>query len=165
MRITEWNTVGGALPPALADLSALRILNLRGNSFAGPVPPELAALTNLEQLVLSRNNVSGPLPPFLSEFPRLKYVFLDGNSFEGALPGEWCSGAWWMFDVRGNAGLCDEAPQCLRERLVGFDGTSLIDPVRRGWRLGGWAAVQGCLRRVEILSSPTPNLTHTNPSF
>ena len=62
----------GELPPALGKLTALRILNLRGNQLNGTVPYQWSALANLEQLILSRNNVTGPLPKFLKSFPRLK---------------------------------------------------------------------------------------------
>lgn len=47
----------------------------------------------------------------------------------GPLPWEWCNGSWWQFDVQNNAGLCSEVPRCLRERILSFAGTSLIDSI------------------------------------
>ena len=142
VRITNWNVLGGELPPALGDLTALRILNLNGNNFTGLIPWEWFSLTNLEQLVLSNNNISGQLPIYFSRFDRLKYVYLQNNSLNGSLPTDWCYGSWWYFDVTDNPGLCDEVPDCLYDRLVSFDGTSLIDPVgNRDQGLGGYCGV------------------------
>ena len=59
VRITDWNFLQGNLPPALGDLTALRILNLRNNNFTGSIPLEWAAMKNLEQLVLAGNNITG----------------------------------------------------------------------------------------------------------
>lgn len=47
-----------------------------------------------------------------------------------------------MFDIRDNSGLCDEVDQCLEERILSYDGTSLIDTIgdRDGGR-GGYCDV------------------------
>lgn len=129
VQITNWNIIGGELPPSIGNLTELRVLNLAGNQFWGPVPTEWSQLTELEILSLRNNNISGPLPSYLSNFLNLKYVFLDNNAFKGPIPIEWCNGAWWMFDVRHNPGLCDEVGWCLEDRLISFEGTSLIDVV------------------------------------
>jgi class 3 adenylate cyclase len=129
LRITQWNTLQGNLSAALGDLTALRILNLKNNNFTGPIPWQWTALTNLEQINLSGNNITGPLPIFFSRFKRLKYVFLERNDLSGALPADWCYGAYWVFDVRFNPGLCDELAACLYDRIASFEGTSIIDPV------------------------------------
>jgi hypothetical protein len=55
--------------------------------------------------------------------------FLFSSLLAGALPWEWCNGSWWRFDVKGNAGLCDEVPTCLYSRIETFSGTSLIDSI------------------------------------
>lgn len=129
VQLTNWNIIGGALPPSIGELTELRVLNLAGNQFWGPIPDEWSALTELEILNLKYNNISGPLPPYLSKFLNLKYVFLDNNAFKGPIPNEWCNGAWWLFDVRNNPGLCDELGWCFEDRLISFEGTSLIDVV------------------------------------
>lgn len=129
VQITNWNIIGGSLPPSVGNLTELRVLNLAGNQFWGPIPTEWSALTELEILNLRYNNISGPLPPYLSKFLNLKYVFLDNNAFKGPIPSEWCDGAWWLFDVRNNPGLCDELGWCFEDRLISFEGTSLIDIV------------------------------------
>ena len=52
------------------------------------------------------------------------------------------------------AGLCDEVPSCLRDRITSFAGTSLIDNINDqdsgtggGWG-GGWMAAMGWVGRV-----------------
>lgn len=129
VQITNWNIIGGVLPPSIGNLTELRVLNLAGNQFWGPIPTEWSALTELEIINLQKNNISGPLPPFLSKFLNLKYVFLEDNAFKGPIPSDWCNGAWWIFDVRNNPGLCDELGWCFEDRMISFDGTSIIDVV------------------------------------
>lgn len=129
VRITDWNVIGGKLPAAIGNLTALRVLNLRNNNFTGSIPYAWRTLQGLEHLFLSHNNISGPLPIFFRDLNRLKYVFLDNNRLTGALPYEWCEGPWWVFDIRNNPGLCDELPDCLYERIVTLEGTSIVDVV------------------------------------
>jgi len=59
VRITDWNVLGGDLPAALGDLTALRVLSLKGNNFTGVIPYNWHRLTNLEQIILSKNNITG----------------------------------------------------------------------------------------------------------
>lgn len=66
----------------------------------------------------------GTMPPLL--FPTRCSV---SSPLAGPLPWEWCNGSWWQFDVQNNAGLCSEVPRCLRERILSFAGTSLIDSI------------------------------------
>ncbi len=101
------------------------------------------ACATLQPLSTAQNNISGPLPDYFDQFLNLKYVNLENNSFTGPIPSEWCNGeGWWMFDIRDNTGLCDEVDRCLEERLLAYDGTSLIDTIgdRDGGR-GGYCDV------------------------
>jgi class 3 adenylate cyclase len=94
-------------------------------------------------LLTAQNNISGPLPSYLDQFLNLKYVNLENNSFTGPIPTDWCKGdGWWMFDIRDNTGLCDEVDTCLEDRILAYDGTSLIDTYgdRDGGR-GGYCDV------------------------
>lgn len=59
VRINDWNVLTGDLPASLGDLTALRVLNLKGNNFTGPIPEEWKKLTNMEQLILSENRITG----------------------------------------------------------------------------------------------------------
>lgn len=129
VRITDWNTIEGDLPASVGNLTALRVLNLKGNRFSGVIPESWSKLQGLELLSLSFNNITGAIPAFLADLSRLKYVYLDNNNFFGELPYEWCEGTWWVFDVRNNPKLCGELPDCLFERITTLEGTSLVDPV------------------------------------
>ena len=142
IRVRDWNVLSGALPASLGNLTELRVLNLADNRFWGPIPDEWSALKELEIISMTNNNISGPLPSYFSTFYNLKYVFLENNSFTGPIPSEWCDGSWWMFDVRHNPGLCDEIDWCLEDRILTFDGTSLIDVIAdRDMGMGGYCDV------------------------
>jgi hypothetical protein len=51
-RVTDWNMLSGTLPSSIGNLTELRILNLRGNSFYGPIPDEWKDLKELESINL-----------------------------------------------------------------------------------------------------------------
>ena len=53
----------GRVPPALGDLTELRILILSGDPLTGEIPRELGRLTQLEILSLDSTYLSGTIPP------------------------------------------------------------------------------------------------------
>ena len=57
--LTEITGLTGTIPPALGDLSQLRVLLLGTNSLSGSVPPELAKLSQLNTLWPEGNALSG----------------------------------------------------------------------------------------------------------
>ena len=78
--------LAGPIPPELANLGSLRILDLGHNLLSGHIPPELGNLANLTRLWLSFNDFSGPIPPELGELASLEYLFLTSNSLSGSIP-------------------------------------------------------------------------------
>ena len=50
--MTDWNVLSGTLPPSIGNLTELRILNLRGNSFYGPIPETWKELKEMESINL-----------------------------------------------------------------------------------------------------------------
>ena len=83
----------GRIPPAIGDLTELRLLNLEGNRLTGSIPPELGGLANLEVLDLGdwwagHNNLTGSIPPQLADLTNLTVLDLSGNGFDGAIPPE-----------------------------------------------------------------------------
>ena len=117
LRVTALELAGaglwGGLPPALGDLTALRVLDLSGNflprspipaglgdlsqlrtlrlggsNLAGPIPPALGRLTNLETLDLSNNPIMGAIPPELGQLTNLTELNLKRDYLTGAIPPE-----------------------------------------------------------------------------
>ena len=86
----EWVSHGlrGPIPPELASLASLTLLNLSGNALEGPIPPELASLARLTSLNLRANALEGPVPPELGALARLEGLWLDANRLEGPIPAE-----------------------------------------------------------------------------
>lgn len=82
------NNLAGSVPPELAQLSMLQILNISYNRLTGGIPPELAGLSQLVVLVLGRNDLTGRIPPELGRLSRLASLYLDGNELAGPIPPE-----------------------------------------------------------------------------
>ena len=82
------NQLTGPIPPELARLTDLGVLDLEFNRLTGPIPPELASLENLSWLVLRRNQLTGPIPPELGSLENLTWLDLLGNQLTGPIPPE-----------------------------------------------------------------------------
>ena len=76
------------IPAGLGDLSQLRTLRLGGSNLAGPIPPALGRLTNLETLDLSNNPIMGAIPPELGQLTNLTELNLKRDYLTGAIPPE-----------------------------------------------------------------------------
>ena len=79
------NQLTGVLPSSIATLKTLEILRLRNNQFTGAVPV-LSTLASLQVLDLGNNRFVGDLPRGLCALPNLREVRLDSNGFSGAIP-------------------------------------------------------------------------------
>ena len=90
LRLSD-NPLTGPIPAALGDLTNLRALNLgsegRGR-LTGPIPAALGDLTNLESLVLSSNELTGPIPAWLGDLSNLVELNLWSNELTGPIPAE-----------------------------------------------------------------------------
>ena len=82
------NSLTGAIPPELGDLSNLQYLDLDENSLIGEIPPELGNLANLRILQLDHNSLTGEIPSELGSLWDLRALLLHGNSLTGAIPPE-----------------------------------------------------------------------------
>ena len=80
------NQLTGALPPELASLPDLRVLDLSNNQLTGPIPPELGQISQLQELYLWGNQLTGPIPPELGQLSRLQRLHLWGNQLTGPIP-------------------------------------------------------------------------------
>ncbi|XP_073001436.1 uncharacterized protein [Typha latifolia] len=105
----EENSIYGAIPSNISNLSNLVTLSLGGNLLSGAIPSELIHLpklermwipnnflegeipspdnsTNLGLLDLSWNKISGHIPELLSNLNQLRYLQLSGNLLTGSIP-------------------------------------------------------------------------------
>ena len=82
------NELRGRLPAELAELPALRVLDLSENWLTGPIPPDLGTIETLEELRLEINLLDGSLPPEVGSLTRLTELHLYDNRLTGAIPPE-----------------------------------------------------------------------------
>nr|GEZ22772.1 leucine-rich repeat protein [Tanacetum cinerariifolium] len=78
----------GSLSTHVGNLSFLRELYLRNNSFQGTIPHELGRLSRLRILYLNRNKFRGVIPTNLSSCSHLEDLWLDRNELAGSIPKE-----------------------------------------------------------------------------
>ena len=86
--ILRRNNLNGPIPPELARLTTLLVLELLWNRLSGPIPPELGGLTGLIGLNLLDNELSGTIPPELGQLTNLRVLQLDQNQLTGPIPPE-----------------------------------------------------------------------------
>ena len=83
------NNLLGPLPPELAKLSHLEILDLSFNLLvSGSIPYELSQLKELHTLDLSFNFLHGEIPYQLGRLSKLRILNLRDNQLEGSIPPE-----------------------------------------------------------------------------
>jgi len=99
------NQLTGAIPPEIADLTALQGLVLSGNQLTGTIPPETAAIAYMDHLDLSNNQLSGSIPPGLAT---LDWWILDlsHNQLTGPIP----TGLGGLYVQLGNNQLSGPIP-------------------------------------------------------
>jgi Leucine-rich repeat (LRR) protein len=133
--VLSGNALSGALPGALASLTALRHLDVSANALAGRLPDALGALTALEVLYAGedglerRNALSGPLPAAWASLTSLRRLSLAGNPVGGSLP-RWLAALPALEEVTlRDARLTGELPPWLgrapRLRVLDLAGNAL----------------------------------------
>ena len=84
----HYNQLSGAIPPQIGNLTALKYLNLYYNQLSGAIPPEIGNLTALISLNLHYNQLSGAIPPEIGNLTALQDLYLYSNQLSGAIPPE-----------------------------------------------------------------------------
>ncbi len=84
----QYRGLTGRLPPQIAELTELKLLDLSYNELVGPIPAELGALTELEHLDLGWNFLSGSIPVELDSLAHLEVLDLSWNFLSGNIPRE-----------------------------------------------------------------------------
>uniref|UniRef100_A0A2N9IDJ5 non-specific serine/threonine protein kinase n=1 Tax=Fagus sylvatica TaxID=28930 RepID=A0A2N9IDJ5_FAGSY len=76
----------GSISSHVGNLSFLRNLTLRNNSFHNEIPPEIGRLRRLQVLLLDNNTISGKIPSNLSSCSNLIDLRLGYNLLVGEIP-------------------------------------------------------------------------------
>ena len=82
------NRLSGAIPAEMGSLRKLKGLFLEDNQLAGQIPAELGALSSLEDLHLYNNPLTGIIPPELGNLASLKRLRLSRTGIAGRIPPE-----------------------------------------------------------------------------
>ncbi|CAL5403846.1 unnamed protein product [Camellia sinensis] len=80
------NSFTHQIPPEVGHLRRLQILTLRNNSIGGEIPSNISACSNLVVLVLSGNNLAGKIPVELGSLSKLEQLDIGRNNLTGGLP-------------------------------------------------------------------------------
>ncbi|KAK3000652.1 hypothetical protein RJ639_022402 [Escallonia herrerae] len=84
--LLQENQILGSIPPGLAKLSSLLLLNLTSNLLNETISAEISQLQQLQQLFLSHNSFTGEIPAPFGHFPHLGLLDLSNNRFSGNIP-------------------------------------------------------------------------------
>ncbi|MQM04670.1 hypothetical protein Taro_037470 [Colocasia esculenta] len=111
------NNLQGSIPPSLAKISVLRVLDLSHNNFSGAIPSRLTRNTSLIFL-LSNNKLHVKMLPTSSSMPQLQMLDLEDNLLTGTIP------SIKLLDVKGNflSGVLPNWLHNLRELVALFLG-------------------------------------------
>ncbi|KAK1392894.1 putative LRR receptor-like serine/threonine-protein kinase IRK [Heracleum sosnowskyi] len=80
------NSLTGAIPSTLGDLSSLQYLNLSKNSLIGGIPDSIEELKALEILDMSENQMNGTIPMKIGGAISLRELSLEKNFLSGTIP-------------------------------------------------------------------------------
>ncbi|RZR96056.1 hypothetical protein BHM03_00024996 [Ensete ventricosum] len=100
------NSLTGAIPTEIGDLSGLQTLNLSRNSIGGMIPSTIGGMKSLETLDLSFNDLTGAIPQSMSDLTSLNHLNLSYNNLSGAIPPGFQLQTLPASSYIGNAYLC-----------------------------------------------------------
>ena len=91
------NRVAGVLPPELASLTKLRVLNIDESHLSGTLPTQLGLLLDLETILLATNpSLSGTLPHSLAKLTKLRTLDVSGSALSGSISGSALRSCGWL---------------------------------------------------------------------
>ncbi|CAO2146902.1 unnamed protein product [Urochloa humidicola] len=82
----ESNNLSGTIPPSLANITALEVLDFSFNNIEGNIPDEFAKFPVLQFLIASGNHLAGRFPHAILNISALGSLFLTMNHLSGELP-------------------------------------------------------------------------------
>lgn len=80
------NLIYGSIPPQIANLVNLTLLNFSSNLLNGSIPPSLCKMGKLERIYLSNNSLSDEIPSALGDIQHLGLLDLSRNKLSGSIP-------------------------------------------------------------------------------
>ncbi|KAA8549551.1 hypothetical protein F0562_001431 [Nyssa sinensis] len=84
--IADWKGISGTIPPCIASLPFLRILDLIGNKISGEIPADIGKLSRLTVLNVADNAISGTIPRSITNLNSLMHLDLRNNQISGTIP-------------------------------------------------------------------------------
>jgi hypothetical protein len=105
------NLKGGPIPPEIALLTALKVVDMSDNFIVGGIPTHFGLLPSLEVLSLARNSgLTGTVPTELASIPTLKTLDLSGLDLEGTIPEGLCGIPSLLFNCSADLCGCASCP-------------------------------------------------------
>ncbi|EYU40963.1 hypothetical protein ABFS82_07G099400 [Erythranthe guttata] len=148
----------GSLSSHVGNLSFLRRIDIRNNSFNGRIPQEIGLLRRLEYLEVSNNSFLGTIPKNISQCRNLIYMNLIDNNLSGPIPPE-----LQFLEKLSDLGLAKNKISGLIPQFIG-NLTSLRRLSLRSCDLNGEIPESlAQLRRLRFLILGDNNLTGTIP--
>lgn len=80
------NSLSGALPPSIYQLTNLQEWKLGSNNIHSTISDAISQLSNLQNINLKNNCLYGTIPSSISSLSALIYMKLSHNDFEGTIP-------------------------------------------------------------------------------
>ncbi|CAL5048439.1 unnamed protein product [Urochloa decumbens] len=152
--------ISGTIPPSYgASLSSLRVLDLSSNALSGDIPGELGALPSLQFLLLNSNRLTGGIPRSLAKLSNLQTLCVQDNLLNGSISGELGAlASLQQLRVGGNPGLSGPIPPELGAlanlTVFGAAATALSGNIPP--ELGGLASLQTLALYDTAVSGPIP---------
>ena len=156
---SEFNELGGTIPPEIGSLSNLRDLRISYTKVSGSIPVEFGTLSSLSSLNLSNNRLDGTIPATLGQIPTLRSLILHRNSLSGTIPvALFSSGALWQLLLSENllnGPIPKEIANCLGLHNVQMNNNQLAGAIPSElWNL---ANLTNLLLRRNQLSGGLPS--------
>ncbi|KAI8540156.1 hypothetical protein RHMOL_Rhmol09G0240300 [Rhododendron molle] len=80
------NSFSQTIPPELGRLRRLQKISLLSNSLTGEIPVNISRCSNLVVFEISSNKLAGKIPPELGSLTKLERLHIGKNSLTGGLP-------------------------------------------------------------------------------